>query len=328
MVSSADQREAVADLLKEDQPGKLSVSRACTIAGMAVSTYRYKPKSKDDSSVEQHLNALTEKHPAIGFWSCHYRLRNKGEKINHKRLYRVYTSMRLNIRRRSRKRLPERVKQPLCVPTALNQCWSLDFMSDALSDGRKFRVLNVIDDFNRESLAIEVDTSLPARRVERTLDAIVKERGLPANIRSDNGPEFISAVVEQWCERNKVSWQYIQPGRPMQNAYIERKNGSMRRELLDAYAFDTIKEVRALSAEWRQDYNYERPHKALGYLSPVLYALKHSQSSESKDETKRQRLIHKSTQAASPKACQPYSVDFVDKIFKVTNQKPKAILLN
>lgn len=200
-------------------------------------------------------------------------------------------------------------------------------MSDALSDGRKFRVLNIIDDFNRESLAVEVGTSLPARRVERVLDAIVEERGLPANIRSDNGPEFISAVMEQWCEMNKVSWQYIQPGRPMQNAYIERKNGSMRRELLDVYAFDSIKEVRALSAQWRHDYNHERPHKSLGYLSPVLYAHKHSHSSEAKDEIKRLRLIHKSTPAASPKACTPYSVDFVDKIFKETKQKLKDLLL-
>lgn len=327
MVSSTDQREAVAELLETDHPVKLSVCSACAIAGVAASTYRYKSKPKDDNIVRQHLNALTDKHPAIGFWSCYYRLKNKGEKINHKRLYRVYTAMGLNIRRRSRKRLPERVKQPLCVPTALNQCWSLDFMSDALSDGRKFRVLNVIDDFNRESLAVEVDTSLPARRVERVLDAIVAQRGLPANIRSDNGPEFISGVMEQWCEKNKVSWQYIQPGRPMQNAYIERKNGSMRRELLDAYAFDTIKEVRTLSAEWRHDYNQERPHKALGYLSPVLYALKHSQSSEAKDEIMSLSLIHKSTPVASLKACPPYSVDFVDKIFKETNQKLKTLLL-
>lgn len=290
MVSSADQRETVAELLEADQSGKLSVRRACAIAGVAASTYRYKPKPKDDSPVRLHLNTLTDKHPTIGFWSCYYRLKNKGEKINHKRLYRVYTDMGLNIRRRCRKRLPERVKQPLSVPTALNQCWSLDFMSDALSDGRKFRVLNVIDDFNRESLAIEVDTSLPARRVETVLDTIVAQRGLPANIRSDNGPEFISAVIAQWCEKNKVSWQHIQPGRPMQNAYIERKNGSMRRELLDVYIFDSIKEVRDLSAHWRHDYNHERPHKALGYLSPVLYAHKCSNSEQAKKPNQKTKL--------------------------------------
>jgi putative transposase len=228
MVGPADQRE-VADLLKEEG---CNVSRACAMAGISRSSFQYQAKPKDDRVVEEHLNALTTKHPAIGFWSCHYRLKNRGEKINHKRLYRVYTHMKLNIRRRAKRRLPERVKQALSVPDALNQCWSLDFMSDALTDGRKFRVLNVIDDYNRESLAIEVDTSLPALRVQRVLDQIARERGLPANIRSDNGPEFISQVMANWCENNKVSWHYIQPGKPMQNTCIERKNGSMRRELL------------------------------------------------------------------------------------------------
>jgi len=280
MVGPADQREVV-DLLIEEG---CNVSRACTMADISRSSYQYEAKPKDDRLVEEHLNALTGKHPSIGFWSCHYRLRNKGEKINHKRLYRVYTHMKLNIRRRSKRRLTERVKQALSIPDGPNQMWSLDFMSDALTDGRKFRVLNIIDDYNRESLAIEVDTSLPALRVQRTLGEIIKERGLPANIRSDNGPEFISQVMESWCEKNKVSWHYIQPGKPMQNAYIERKNGSMRRELLSAYAFDNLNEARQLCKEYRHDYNNERPHKALGYLSPIQFAIKHKQNSEPKDQ--------------------------------------------
>lgn len=270
MVSPADQRAAVTELLGDAD--QLSVCRACNLVGMAASTYRYTPCRKDDSSVEAHLTSLTDKHRSIGFWSCYYRLRNRGAGINHKRLYRVYTGMRLNQRRPSKKRLPERVKQALAVPTAHNQCWSLDFMSDALTDGRKFRILNVIDDFNRESLAVEVDTSLPALRVKRVLDAIVATRGLPANIRSDNGPEFISQCMQQWCEDNKVSWQYIQPGKPMQNAYVERQNGSLRREILDAWAFESLREARGILGQWRQDYNTERPHKALGYLSPHQYS--------------------------------------------------------
>jgi putative transposase len=147
-------------------------------------------------------------------------------------------------------------------------------MSDSLTDGRKFRVLNVIDDFNRESLAIEVDTSLPSSRVIRVLDRIIAERGSPANIRCDNGPEFISHKLDAWTreERRRISLQFIQPGRPMQNGYIERKNGSMRRELLDAYLFTSLKEVRCLSEAWRHDYNTERPHKSLGYHSPHSYA--------------------------------------------------------
>ena len=139
-------------------------------------------------------------------------------------------------------------------------------MCDSLVDGRKFRLFNVIDDFNRESLAIEIDTSLPARRVIRVLERLIAERGKPANIRCDNGPEFISHILEQWCKDRQISIQFIQPGRPMQNAYIERKNGSLRRELLDAYLFNSLAEVRVMSEEWRVDYNTERPHKSLGYF--------------------------------------------------------------
>jgi putative transposase len=147
-------------------------------------------------------------------------------------------------------------------------------MSDTLSDGRKYRLLNIIDDFNRESLIIEVDTSLPARRLIRVLKNIIARRGKPANIRTENGPEFISHLLQQWCEENEITLQYIQPGKPMQNACIERKNGSMRRELLDAYIFNCLSEVRGMCEIWRLDYNTERPHKSLGYLSPVVFAQK------------------------------------------------------
>jgi len=187
--------------------------------------------------------------------------------------------MKLNIRRRAKKRLPERIKQPLMIPTTPNQMWSIDFMSDSLVDGRKFRLLNIIDDFNRESLAIEVDTSLPSLRVIRVLNRLIEQRGKPVNIRTDNGHEFISHKLQQWCEDQQITLQYIQPGRPMQNAYIERKNGSMRRELLNAYLFYNLSEVRAMSEQWRNDYNTERPHKSLGYLSPVKYAEQWNKSS-------------------------------------------------
>lgn len=150
--------------------------------------------------------------------------------------------------------------------------WSLDFMSDALIDGRKFRLLNVLDDFNRESLAMEADTSLPSLRVIRVLERLIQQRGKPANLRTDNGPEFISHQLEEWCNQKEITLQFIQPGKPMQNAYIERKNGSVRRELLNAYLFYSLHEVRVMCEEWRRDYNQERPHKSLGYLSPLLYA--------------------------------------------------------
>src|SRR5436305_1904626 len=215
---------------------------------------------------------MVTKHPAIGFWQSYHRFRNRGEKWNHKRVRRIYREMKLNIRRRAKKRLPERVKQPLTVPTAPNQVWSIDFMSDSLTDGRKFRLLNVIDDFNRESLAIEADTSLPSLRVIKVLERLIAKRGKPANIRTDNGPEFISHKLEEWCSSKQITLQFIQPGKPMQNAYIERKNGSVRKELLNAYLFYSLHEVREMCERWREDYNEERPHKALGYLSPLKYA--------------------------------------------------------
>ena len=235
-------------------------------------SYQYKNKPKDDSALQDALTSVIDKHPSIGFWQSFHRLRNRGLPWNHKRVRRVYRQMKLNIRRRAKKRLPERVKQPLVIPSGPNQTWSIDFMSDALTDGRKFRLLNVLDDFNRESLAVEVDTSLPSVRVLRVLDRIIGERSTPSIIRVDNGPEFISHILQQWCDEHKIALQYIQPGRPMQNAYIERKNGSMRRELLNTYLFSSLAEVRLMAEEWRIDYNEERPHKALSYLSPVKYA--------------------------------------------------------
>jgi len=245
--------------------------------GLSRTTYQYKRKAKDDGEVQEALTTLTTRHPAIGYWQCCYRLWNKGCTWNHKRIYRVYTAMKLNIRRRAKKRLPERVKQPLTIPTAPNQMWSIDFMSDSLTDGRKFRLLNIIDDFNRESLVMEIDTSLPSLRVIRVLEKLIKERGCPSNIRCDNGPEFISHKLEEWCkhESRRIILLFIQPGRPMQNAYIERKNGSIRRELLNVYLFNSLAGVRALSEEWRIDYNTEIPHKSLGYLSPFHYAQVH-----------------------------------------------------
>lgn len=244
--------------------------------GISRTTCQYKAKPKEDSELQSVLTALTTKHAAIGFWQCCYRMWNKGHWWNHKRIYRVYTDMKLNIRRRAKRRLPERVKQPLTLPTAPNQMWSIDFMSDSLVDGRKFRLLNVMDDFNRESLVIEVDTSLPSLRVIRVLEKLIAARGCPANIRCDNGPEFISHKLEQWCsdEKRKINLQFIQPGRPMQNAFIERKNGSLRRELLNVYLFYSLAEVRAMSEEWRIDYNTGRPHKSLNYLSPLGYLQK------------------------------------------------------
>jgi len=177
--------------------------------------------------------------------------------------------MKLNIRRRAKKRLPARVKQMLSQPEAINQVWSIDFMSDSLWSGRKFRVLNVVDDFNREILCIEPDLSLPAHRVIRALEELEQYRGLPNMIRVDNGPEFISEKLADWCNTKKITLIFIQPGKPTQNAYVERFNGSMRRELLNAYIFRTLDEVREKAEEWMFDYNNHRHHEALNNKTPA-----------------------------------------------------------
>lgn len=249
----------------------ISVRQACKIVDLPRSVYRYRKVPKDDSALMLALEELVAKHPTIGFWKCYYRLRRKGHSCNHKRLHRVYKLLKLNIRRRIKRRLPQRIKQPLVVPDALNQGWSMDFMSDSLVDGRRFRLLNIIDDYNRESLWIEVDTSLPSLRVIRVLERLVELRGKPLRIRVDNGPEFISDRLQLWCEERNIQLQFIQPGKPVQNAFIERNNGSLRRELLDAYHFFTLQEVRLMAEEWQQDYNSSRPHQALGFVPPLEY---------------------------------------------------------
>ena len=247
----------------------VSVRQACKAAGLARSSYQYTPVEKDDSPVEAELRDLVEKHPSIGFWKCFHRIRRMGHGWNHKRVYRVYSQLKLNIRRRHKKRLPARVKQALFQPGKINQVWSVDFMSDSLWDGRKFRLLNIVDDYNREILSMEADLSIPALRLIRVLEYLKEFRGLPEMIRVDNGPEFISRKLEDWCRENKVRLVFIQPGKPMQNAYIERCNGSIRRELLNAYVFKTLSEVRQKSEEWMQDYNHHRPHQALNFRTPV-----------------------------------------------------------
>lgn len=276
------------------------------------SSYQYQSRPKDDQEVEAALDQLVTRHPSIGLWQCYYRLRNRGIAWNHKRVRRVYRKMNLHIRRRAKKRLPERVKQPLLTPTSPNQMWSIDFMTDRLEDGRAFRLLNIMDDFNRESLVIDVDTSLPSLRVIRALEKIIHKRGKPANIRTDNGPEFTSHKLAEWCTKNQITLQYIQPGRPMQNAYIERKNGSIRRELLNAYLFHSLNEARLMCESWRVDYNEERPHKALNYRSPLNYA----------------RLIAREHLYPHPANENTLSIEESRVVDKANENEPKTILLN
>lgn len=250
---------------------QVSVRQACRIVSLPRSVVTYRRHPRDDSSLITALQELVDKHPTIGFWKCYYRLRRKGLVCNHKRLYRVYTMLKLNIRRRNKHRIPERIKQPLVIPETINQVWSMDFMCDSLVDGRRFRLLNIIDDYNRESLCIEIDTSLPALRVIRVLQRLLETRGKPDRIRVDNGPEFISEKLLGWCGEQQIVLQFIQPGKPVQNALVERNNGSIRKELLDAYLFFSLAEVRDMAREWQQDYNCSRPHQSLGFVPPADY---------------------------------------------------------
>jgi putative transposase len=205
------------------------------------------------------------------------RLKKQGFKANHKRIYRVYKALGLNIQRRSKKRIPERVKEPLQDIDKPDEQWSMDFMSDTLYNGRRYRILNVMDEFNRELIEFEIGSSLPSSKVIQTLQRAVDMRGKPESIRVDNGPEFISRRLEIWCYIKGIKLKFIQPGCPTQNSRVERFNGTMRREFFNAYIFDTLAEVKLMAREWVDDYNNHRPHKFLGKLSPIEYLNKYNQ---------------------------------------------------
>lgn len=212
-------------------------------------------------------------------------LRNEGFGWNHKKVYRVYKKLGLNILRKRRRRLVSRERQNLEVPEKYNEVWSMDFMSDSLFNSRRFRTLNIIDDYNRESIWIEAGISIGAMHMTDLLEWIVKERGKPKAIRTDNGPEFTSSVFTNWCHKHRIEIRYIQPGKPVQNAFIERFNRSYRTEVLDARIFNNLIEVREITYDWMEHYNNNRPHESLGNLSPIKYLLKKENSPDANPNT-------------------------------------------
>lgn len=250
----------------------VSEQRSCRIAGLSRSVFRYKASRSEVDGIVEKLGDLSRQYPMEGFWKLYGRLRQEGYKWNHKRVWPVYRAMGLNLKRKAKRRLPARQRAPLIQPEEPNQTWSLDFMSDSLSNGRKFRILNVLDDFNREALAIEISISIPAAYVIRVLEQLIDGRGKPQSLRVDNGPEFTAKDFVKWCEKQDIEILYIQPGKPMQNAYVERFNGSYRRHVLDANWFKDLDEVRQYSEVWRTDYNLKRPHETLNDMSPIAFA--------------------------------------------------------
>lgn len=248
------------------------MARACRAAGRSRAAVDAPPQDRleRDAPVIEALTGVAAP-PGWGFWKCFARLRLAGHAWNAKRVYRVYRALRLNRPRRAKRRLPRRPRQPLLAPAALNGTWALDFMSDTLYDGRRFRTLNVIDAGNREALAVEVGTSLPGPRVVALLDQLVAIHGAPHAVRCDNGPELVSAALEDWAARRGVALRHIQPGRPNQNAYVERFNRTYRREALDACLFASLAEVRAETEAWLTTYNAERPHDSLGDVPPLTF---------------------------------------------------------
>jgi len=249
----------------------ISVRLACRAARLARSAYYAPAAAKDDAVEIAAIQAYIAENEQHGFDKLYPVVRRQG--FGKCRLYRVYKALRLNIKRRGKKRLPARIKNPLSVPNWPNEVWSVDFMSDALWSGRRFRTFNVIDDFNREALRIEVDSNLPAQRIVRALEQLVELRGKPQKLRMDNGPELISDTLASWAKGHGIELIFIQPGRPMQNGYIERFNRTYRQEVLNAYVFVSLSEVRRMTADWIVRYNEQRPHESLGDLSPKQYLM-------------------------------------------------------
>lgn len=249
----------------------LSLRAACQVLSLSRTVYRYRPKPNKDLPIIEAIQEVVDSSPGWGFPKIFKTLRRRGYAWNHKRVYRVYCALKLNKRRKGKRRLPTRNPQPLAVPQAANCCWSVDFMSDSLHDGRRFRTFNVLDDFNREILAIEVDLNLPALRIIRVLDRIATIRGYPEKLRCDNGPELVSIALAGWAEDHGIHLDFIKPGKPTQNSYVERFNRTYRDEILDLYLFSSLSQVRHLTQNWMKKYNQDRPHDALDDLTPIEY---------------------------------------------------------
>ena len=250
----------------------LSTNRACALVCVSKTAHYYQPKKKKaDNAIKLYLQSLAADHKRWGFDKMMLKIKAEAKSWNHKRVHRIYCELGLNIRVKPRKRIPKGEAKALVQPLLPNICWSMDFVSDVLEDGRKFRTFNVIDDYNREALMVEPSHSLPAAKVVRLLDVIVSKRGYPEMIRVDNGPEFISGTFVKWAKENGVALHHIQPGKPAQNGLVERFNRTYREDILDMNMFRHLQEVRAITKDWLKMYNEDRPHESLAGLAPMAF---------------------------------------------------------
>lgn len=270
MVSPQARREAVAYLMKTSW--QLSLRRACGLVKLSTSVFRYRKKEKSNVLLSQRIRDIAYQRRRFGYRRIHALLKQEGHYVNIKRVYRIYRLADLSVKRRRRKRVILTERTPLIATRHPNVCWSMDFVHDSLANGRRIRCLNIVDDFTRESIAIEVDTSLSGLRVARVLDEVGGKRPLPRMIRVDHGSEFASLVMNDWAHKNNVRLSFIEPGKPSQNAYVESFNGRFRDECLNDHWFTSLDEAKILIERWRKDYNDVRPHSSLGYIPPTEFA--------------------------------------------------------
>lgn len=272
MVTPAVRRQAVAHVC---QTHEVSERRACHALGLDRSTIRYRSRRPDDAVVRQRIRELASERRRFGYRRLHLLLKKEGVVMNQKRFRRLYRAEGLQVRKRNGRKRALGMRAPLAVPSRPNERWSLDFVSESFTDGRRFRILAVVDDCTRECLALVADTSLSGARVARELDAVIARRGLPKTCLSDNGTELTSMAILTWSRSLGVDWHYIQPGKPQQNAFIESFNARLRDECLNETLFSTLAEARAVLARWRRDYNQVRPHSALANKTPEEFHAHH-----------------------------------------------------
>ena len=253
----------------------LSQRHACRLANLNLSTWQYKPCKQAVAGLRERIIDLSGERRRFGYRRLHIVLRREGWVVNHKAVHRIYREEGLQVRKRKRKRIGPADRQPILLPERINERWSMDFVSDGLSNGSRFRTLNIVDDFSRECPVIEVDTSLPGTRVVRVLERLSETRSLPKAIVVDNGPELISKALDEWAYRNGVRLHFIEPGKPVQNAFVESFNGKFRDECLNEHWFTSLADARRTIEAWRIDYNTWRPHSALAYATPEEFASRH-----------------------------------------------------